>query len=99
MQPQPKVFVTRRIPAAGLAMLQAACHIRVWEKTTPPPPSVLHGEVADVDGLLCLHSDKIDAAVMNAAPKLRVVSTYAVGYDNIDIEVATQRGLPVGHTR
>jgi lactate dehydrogenase-like 2-hydroxyacid dehydrogenase len=98
MQPKPKVFVTRRIPAAGLAMLHAVCDIRVWEEMTPPPPSVFHGEVADVDGLLCLHSDKIDAAVIDAAPRLRVVSTYAVGYDNIDIEVATQRGLPIGHT-
>jgi glyoxylate reductase len=91
MQPKPRVFVTRRIPDAGLEMLRTACDVCVWEETTPPPASVLLSNVADADGLLCLHPDTIDATVFDAARRLKVVSAYAVGYDNIDIESATPR--------
>lgn len=98
MHAKPKVFVTRRIPAVGLALLGEACDLQVWPVAGPPGPDDLRRGVADADGLLCLHPDRIDAAVLHAGPRLKVVSTYAVGYDNIDIEAATRRGLPVGHT-
>lgn len=98
MQSKPNVFVTRRIPDAGMTKLRQVCEVRVWEEISPPPPSVLRREVADSDGLLCLHSDKVDSAVMDAATRLRVISTYAVGYDNIDMKAATERGIPIGFT-
>jgi glyoxylate reductase len=64
----------------------------------PPTADELHGCVADVDGLLSLLTDRIDATLLDAAPRLRVVSNYAVGVDNIDLDAATARGIPVGHT-
>jgi lactate dehydrogenase-like 2-hydroxyacid dehydrogenase len=89
--------VTRVIPDAGLDAVREACQARTWEETLPPPREVILEEVADCDGLLCLVSDEIDAAVMDAGP-LQVVSQFAVGVDNIDLEAATERGIPVGHT-
>lgn len=95
---KPRVFVTRRIPEAGLNLLQESCDVRVWEDELPPPREALLREAADAEGLLCLLSDRVDAALMDAAPQLKVISNFAVGFDNIDITAATQRGLPVGHT-
>ncbi len=95
---KPSVFVTRIIPEKGLAMVQEACDATIWEEELPPPYEVLRREVATRDGLLCLLSDRIDAALMDAAPRLKVISQMAVGYDNIDIPAATARGIPVGHT-
>jgi lactate dehydrogenase-like 2-hydroxyacid dehydrogenase len=94
---QPKVYVTRAIPEAGLRRVREACQAGVWQETLPPPREVILGEVKDCDGLLCLLSDEIDATVMDAGD-LRVISQYAVGVDNIDLEAATERGIPVGHT-
>jgi len=93
-----RVYVTRRIPEAGLKMVLEACEAKVWEDEVPPPRDVLMKEIAEVDGLLCLLTDRIDAEVMDAGKKLRVISNYAVGYDNIDIPAATARKLIVGNT-
>ncbi len=95
---KPKVYVTRLIPEQGLNMVLGACDARVWEGELPPPRDVLLKEVRDVEGLLCLLTDKVDAELMDAAPKLKVISNYAVGFDNIDVEEATRRGIPVGNT-
>lgn len=92
-----RVYVTRRIPEVGLEMIREACDVRVWGETLPPPKRVILEEVADSDGLLCLVSDDVDASVMDAGD-LRVISQYAVGVDNIDLDAATERGIPVGHT-
>jgi lactate dehydrogenase-like 2-hydroxyacid dehydrogenase len=94
---KPVVYVTRRIPDAGLGMVQEACTARVWEETLPPPKDVILEEVAACDGLLCLLSDEIDGEVMDAGD-LQVISQFAVGVDNIDLQAATERGIPVGHT-
>ncbi len=94
----PTVYVTRRIPDAGLDRLRDACRVVLWEDELPPPYEVLREETARADGLLCLLSDRVDAALLDAAPGLRVISQMAVGYDNIDVRAATARGLPVGHT-
>lgn len=96
--PKPKVFVTRVIPEKGLARVQEACEVALWEEELPPPYDALCREAARVDGLLCLLSDRIDADLMDTAPQLKVVSQMAVGYDNIDVQAATKRRLPVGHT-
>ncbi len=94
----PRVYVTRLIPDAGLALLRESCEVAVWEGELPPPRDVLLREAAQAEGLLCLLTDRIDAALMDAAPRLKVISNYAVGFDNIDIPAATARGLPVGNT-
>lgn len=96
---RPKVYVTRKIPEQGLAIVQAAADVSAWEREdVPPPRDVLQREVADVDGLLSLLTDPIDAALMDAAPRLKVISNFAVGYDNIDIPAATARGIVVTNT-
>lgn len=94
----PRVFVTRRIPAAGLDRIRAHCTAEVWEDQLPPPYDVLRRQVADCEGLVALLTDRIDAALLDAAPRLKVVSNYAVGFNNIDIPAATARGVAVGNT-
>ena len=79
-------------------MLRQVADLRVWEGDSPPPRDALLREIADVDGLLCLLTDRIDREVLDAAPRLRAVSTMAVGYNHIDVAAATERGIPVGYT-
>jgi lactate dehydrogenase-like 2-hydroxyacid dehydrogenase len=96
---KPRVFVTRVIPDKGLAMVTEFCEADVWQDELPPPREALLERVRGVDGLLCLLTDRIDGEVMDAAgPGLKVISNHAVGVDNIDLEAATARGIPVGNT-
>ncbi len=93
-----KIFVTRLIPKAGLDLLYGFAELRIWQEEVPPPREVLLEEAGEVDGLLSLVTDTIDAELMDAAPRLKVVSNYAIGYDNVDVEAATERGIMVCHT-
>lgn len=95
---KPTVYVTRIIPEKGLDMVRAFCEVELWEEEVPPPHEVIVDKVRDKEGLLSLLTDPIDAAVIGAAPRLRVISNYAVGYDNIDVAAATERGIVVGNT-
>jgi len=96
---EPKVYVTRIIPEGGLRLVREACDAEIWEGETPPPRKVLLEKVRGVDGLLSLLTDRIDGELMDAAgPQLKVISNYAVGYNNIDVEAATARGIAVGNT-
>jgi glyoxylate reductase len=98
MTAKSKVFVSRRIPDAGLNRIRQHCDAEVWSEPLPPPYDVLRSKVANCDGLVALLTDKIDAALMDGAPRLKVVSNYAVGFNNIDIAGATSRGIAVGNT-
>ncbi len=93
-----KVFVTRKIPENGLALLRDQVDAEIWPEFLPPSPEILLDKVRGVDGLLCLLTDRIDAKLMDAAVELRVISQFAVGYDNIDMPAATARSIPVGNT-
>jgi glyoxylate reductase len=95
---KPKVFVTRVISAAGLEKVKAACDAEIWTEQLPPSPEILRQKLADCDGVLSLLTDRFDAAVMDALPRLRVISNYAVGFNNIDVKAATERGICVGNT-
>jgi glyoxylate reductase len=96
---RPRVFVARRIPDAGLDPIVEACSADVWEDELPPPRAELLRRVAGCDGVLTLLTDRVDDAFLDAAgPGLRVVSNYAVGYDNVDVPACTGRGIPVGNT-
>lgn len=95
----PRVFVTRKIPAAGLLRLQDAAAVTVWPGEMPPPAEVLRAQIGGCSGLLSLVTDRVDDALLDAAgSQLRVVSQMAVGVDNIDLDACTARGIPVGHT-
>jgi glyoxylate reductase len=93
-----RVFVTRRLPGTALKRLAAEHEVDVWPERMPPAPDVLRERAARMDGLLALLTDGIDAALIEACPDLRVISNYAVGSDNVDLDAAAARGIPVGIT-
>jgi glyoxylate reductase len=96
---KPKVFITRRIPDAGLNLIYEECEVDLWDQDLPPSKEELLQHVPGVDGILSLLSDPIDVEVIKAAGEnLRVISNYAVGYNNIDIQEATRRNISVGNT-
>lgn len=96
---RPKVYVTRRIPQPALDLIRAVADLSMWDREdVPPPREVVLRDARQVDGLLTLLTDRIDGQVMDAAPRLKVVSNFAVGFDNIDIPAATSRGIVVTNT-
>lgn len=99
MADRPRVFVARVLPDEGLEPIRAACEVDLWTDELPPPRDELLRRVAGKDGVLTLLTDRVDAELLDAAgPQLRVVSNYAVGFDNIDVPECTRRGIPAGNT-
>ena len=96
--PRPKVFVSRRIPDEGLNRIAAACDVDLWPHQLPPPYDTLRDRVKDCDGLVSLLTDRVDGQLLDAAPRLKVVSNYAVGFNNVDVPASTGRGVCVGNT-
>lgn len=94
-----KVYITRKLPDAIVEKLSEHFDIKMWEKAdTIVPRELLLNEIKDVDGLLCLLTDHIDQELLTHAKNLKVISNLAVGYNNIDLEAATQRGIVVTNT-
>ena len=93
-----RVFVTRDLPGGALERLTAQHDVEVWPGRLPPPRDELLSRAPQLEGLLSLLTDPVDAQLMDAAPDLRAISNYAVGVDNVDVEAATARGIPVGNT-
>ncbi len=94
-----RIVVTRAPPSdAVLPRLQQAGDVWLWPEDRPIDPDVLRREAASATGLYCMLTDTIDAGLLAAAPALRVVSSMAVGVDNVDLDACTARGIPVGHT-
>jgi len=95
---KPKVYVTRELLERGMKIIRERFDVEVWPQYGPPPKEEIIRKVRDVDALVTLLSDKIDAEVFEAAPKLKIVAQMAVGYDNIDVAEATKRGIYVTNT-
>lgn len=95
---KPKIYVTRHLPTPAWDALSQHCEAEIWDYETPPSYETIVEKVADKTGLLCLLTDRIDAALMESAPNLKVISQCAVGYDNIDVAAAAARGIVVGNT-
>lgn len=96
---RPRVWITRRLPEAGVRRLLQETEAEVWQDRLPPAREAILEQVRGCDGLLTLLTDPIDAEVMDAAgPQLKVISNYAVGFDNIDVPAATARGIVVTNT-
>jgi glyoxylate reductase len=93
-----RVFVTRALPGDALGRLAEVADVDLWPDALPPPYDELRVRAADCDGLITLLTDRIDGALIAAAPNLRVISNVAVGYDNIDVGAAGACGIAVGHT-
>jgi glyoxylate reductase len=92
-----KVYVCRNWFPEELQRLCQLHDTRIWPEDGNPSRKVLLNEVQEIEGLLCLGSDTIDKEVINAAPKLRVISSFSNGTNNIDVKRATSRKIPVGH--
>ncbi|MBA3586862.1 MAG: D-glycerate dehydrogenase, partial [Chloroflexi bacterium] len=87
------------IPDAGLEQVREACDVDLWEEELPPARDELLRRVADKEGLLTLLTDRVDDELLDAAgPQLKVVSNFAVGFDNIDVPALTRRKIPAGNT-
>jgi lactate dehydrogenase-like 2-hydroxyacid dehydrogenase len=93
-----RVYVTHEIVGDAMERLRAAHEVVVWERRDPPLPAELRAAIADVDGLLCMLTDRVDQELLEAAPRLRAIANYAVGYDNIDLAATAARGIAVGVT-
>ena len=93
-----RCFVTRALPGDALARLGAAHEVEVWPERSAPPPSALRAKAAEADALLTLLTDRVGAELLDAAPSVRAIANYAVGTDNVDLDAATGRGIPVGNT-
>ena len=96
---RPQVVVTRRIPSAGLDLVQQASDLRLWDSDEPIPRDILLEWIQGIDGLYCLLTERIDDELLDAAgPNLKVVSTLSVGYDHIDLAACARRNVAVGNT-
>src|SRR3989344_4288203 len=95
---KPKVFVTRKIPDAGISLLRECCDVRVYPKDQVISRKELMNGVKWCDALLCLLTEKIDKEIFDTNPHLKIIANYAVGFDNIDVKYATSRRIPVTNT-
>lgn len=98
-----RVAVMRVIPEAGLGLLRDAAQageieLEIWPHELPPNSTELAALLSGAAGALTLVSDRIDNEVLDAEPQLKVVSNFAVGYDNIDVDAATAHGVLVCNT-
>jgi len=95
---KPRVYVSRQIFPDALDLIEKAAEMELWPEDEPPSPQQLKEALADVNGAIINVMDRIDGSILDAAPKLKVLSQVAVGLDNIDLEEATKRDILVGYT-
>src|SRR5699024_11556316 len=96
---KPRIFITRKLPEHMLDPFHENYQVKMWEKEDQPVPhDILLKEAQEADGLLTMLSDQIDAELFAQAPKLKVISNLAVGFDNIDIEEAKKYVVVVTNT-
>lgn len=95
---KPKVFITRKIPQAGINLLKKHCLVKVYPKDKVIPRKELLKEVKKCDLLLTNLTNKVDKKLINANPKLKIIANYAVGFNNIDLDYAKKKGIPVSNT-
>lgn len=95
---KPNILVTRRIPDEGIKLLEEKFELDLNEEDRVLTKEELMERLKDKEAMLCLLTDTIDKEVIEACPKLKVISNYAVGFNNIDVEAATEKGIPVTNT-
>lgn len=99
MSTLPRVFVSRLIPEEGLRAIRDACDATVWEGELPPGRDELLRAIDGCAGVLTLLTDRVDDEFLDrAGAQLKVVSNFAVGFDNVDVPACTARGIAVGNT-
>jgi glyoxylate reductase len=95
---KPKVYVTRLIPDDGMKLLYDKCEVTVNPHDRVATRQEIIDNIKGKDAMLCLLTDTIDAEIMDANPNVKIIANYAVGFNNIDVQAATQRGIPVSNT-
>jgi glyoxylate reductase len=96
---QPKIFITRKIDSKAIEFLSQTCQVEVWDDPSPPDYSKLLEKATSKDGILTMLTDKIDRNLIHQPRRrVQVISQMAVGIDNIDLQAATEKKLPIGHT-
>ena len=95
---RPRAFVSRRMHQDALDIIAGSANMEVWPDDAPPTAEQLREKLADADGTVINIMDRVDAALLEAAPRLRVISQLAAGLDNVDLSECTKRGIPVGST-
>ncbi|MDN9011727.1 2-hydroxyacid dehydrogenase [Brevibacillus laterosporus] len=98
MTTKPFVYVTRKVAEEAMSLLATIATVEVWDQEYPVPRDILLEKAKRSDGLYVMLSDRIDREIIDAAPHLKVISTLAVGYDNIDLEACKERGIVVTNT-
>ncbi len=96
--PKPKILISRRIPEEALARLKPHFQIEHYNKPTAIPRKLLLSRIKDKDGLLCILTEKVNEELLAAAPRLKAVATYSVGFDHVDVPACTRRGVIVTNT-
>ena len=94
---KPRVFITIELPKQTLELIGSRCSVEAWDSEEAVPREVLLQKVSEIDGMV-EDGDRIDAELLNRASRLRVISNFGVGVDNIDVSEATRRGIIVGNT-
>jgi len=93
-----KIFVSGHLPEEVLSVLKAEHEVETHEQGPPIKREDLLNSVEDEDGLLCMVTDRIDRELLDRAPKLKMIANYGVGFNNIDVAAASERGIPVSNT-
>jgi glyoxylate reductase len=96
--PKPRVFLSRELPPDVMRALRERCELTANLEDRVLSKAELIAATTGMDGLLCLLTDTIDAEVLDIQPRLKVVSNYAVGFNNVDVAAATARGIPICNT-
>ena len=95
---KPKVYSTHQLFEEARKILDAECEVQYWTDSERPPRDEVLRRVKDKEGLVCLLTEKVNEEFLCSAPKLRIASNVAVGYDNIDVDACTKRGIAVTNT-
>jgi len=95
---KPKVYATHPLFEDAKRLLDAACDVEYWTNQERPPREEVLRQMKDKEGLVCLLTEKVNDELLRAAPKLRIAANVAVGYDNIDVDACTKRGVVATNT-
>jgi len=96
---KPKVYVTRRFFDEAIDLIKSVADVEIFDgENDPIPRALLKEKIADIDGLLSMLTDRVNGELMDLGKNLKVVSNYAVGYNNIIVSDATEREIIVTNT-
>src|SRR5919106_3154957 len=98
MPTKPRVLITRLLPEPALDLVQQTCDVQYYAADQHLPAADLRRAIVDKEGVICQITDQMHAEILTLGRRLKVVANVAVGYDNIDVPAATQRGIVVTNT-